>query len=149
MLLLRGYRSRPGFKWTTHTSIAVKGAFFSCLGDVLKHSASPIHASHGTDHVQACVQAVSYVCAFYAGCTESDPYWARAWPSAVALATQILQRPELVRGARVVELGSGLGLAGMAALRAGGWETSLQGCSKSSKQNVGGDSTVSECSKEY
>ncbi|MEW5316990.1 MAG: hypothetical protein WDW38_008325 [Sanguina aurantia] len=59
------------------------------------------------------------------GCTESDPYWARAWPSAVALATQILQRPELVRGARVVELGAGLGLAGMAALRAGAREVVL------------------------
>lgn len=34
----------------------------------------------------------------HAGVSDADPYWTRAWPSAVALASQILKRPELVRG---------------------------------------------------
>ena len=57
------------------------------------------------------------VCA--AGQEEKDPYWARPWPSAVALAALLLQRPELVAGKRVAELGAGLGLAGIAAAMAG------------------------------
>jgi len=29
---------------------------------------------------------------------DRDPYWCRAWPSAICLAQQLLQRPELVAG---------------------------------------------------
>ncbi len=29
---------------------------------------------------------------------DADPYWTRAWPSAIALAATLLRRPELVRG---------------------------------------------------
>ena len=54
-----------------------------------------------------------------AGVSEGDPYWTRAWPSSIALASLILSRPELVRGKRVADLGCGLGLAGMAAAFAG------------------------------
>ncbi len=46
-------------------------------------------------------------------------YWTRAWPSAIALASIILERPELVAGKRVADLGAGLGLAGLAAALAG------------------------------
>jgi predicted nicotinamide N-methyase len=52
---------------------------------------------------------------------ESDeflPYWAELWPSGVALAREIA--PRSLRGARVVELGCGLGLPSLAAARAGG-----------------------------
>jgi hypothetical protein len=31
---------------------------------------------------------------------DRDPYWCRAWPSAICLAQQLLQRPELVKGAQ-------------------------------------------------
>ncbi|GAB4263367.1 MAG: hypothetical protein Kow0092_14220 [Deferrisomatales bacterium] len=49
---------------------------------------------------------------------ERFPYWAELWPSAVALAGFLLRRG--VRpGTRVVELGCGLGLAGVAAAMAG------------------------------
>ncbi len=51
---------------------------------------------------------------------DRDPYWARPWPSAAALAAQLLQAPQLVRGRAVAELGAGLGLAGLAAALAGG-----------------------------
>ena len=29
---------------------------------------------------------------------DRDPYWCRAWPSAICLAQQLLQRPDLVAG---------------------------------------------------
>jgi predicted nicotinamide N-methyase len=55
---------------------------------------------------------------------ESDPeqnlpYWAEVWPSGVALATAITERSDALRGLRVLELGCGLGLTAIAALRAG------------------------------
>src|SRR4051795_2808894 len=46
------------------------------------------------------------------------PYWAELWPSGVALARAIAARA--LRGARVVELGCGLGLPSLAAALAGG-----------------------------
>ncbi|GFH15915.1 uncharacterized protein HaLaN_12240, partial [Haematococcus lacustris] len=53
------------------------------------------------------------------GLEDGDPYWTRAWPSAIALASALLARPHLVRGKRVADLGSGLGVAGIAAALAG------------------------------
>jgi predicted nicotinamide N-methyase len=46
------------------------------------------------------------------------PYWAELWPSSVALARAVGARS--LRGARTLELGCGLGLASIAAARAGG-----------------------------
>src|SRR3954454_23943357 len=46
------------------------------------------------------------------------PYWAELWPSGVALARAVAARA--LRGARVVELGCGLGLPSIAAALAGG-----------------------------
>src|SRR4051794_9109852 len=46
------------------------------------------------------------------------PYWAELWPSGVALARAVAARA--LKGARVVELGCGLGLPSIAAARAGG-----------------------------
>jgi predicted nicotinamide N-methyase len=46
------------------------------------------------------------------------PYWAELWPSGVALARAVFARA--LRGARVVELGCGLGLPSIAAALAGG-----------------------------
>lgn len=47
------------------------------------------------------------------------PYWAELWPSGIALAAKIAREPEIVRGRRVLELGCGLGVTAIAALRAG------------------------------
>jgi predicted nicotinamide N-methyase len=47
------------------------------------------------------------------------PYWAEVWPSGVALAAMITRDPGVVRGRRVLELGCGLGVTAVAALRAG------------------------------
>src|SRR6185312_13564339 len=47
------------------------------------------------------------------------PYWAEIWPSGIALADEILAQPELVRGKRVLEIGSGLGVTASAAMMVG------------------------------
>jgi predicted nicotinamide N-methyase len=49
---------------------------------------------------------------------ERLPYWAELWSSSVGLGWYCTQRPGLA-GSRVLELGTGLGLAGIAAARAG------------------------------
>jgi predicted nicotinamide N-methyase len=49
---------------------------------------------------------------------EQLPYWAELWPSSLALARTVAARA--LRGARVVELGCGLGLPSIAAALAGG-----------------------------
>ena len=46
-------------------------------------------------------------------------YWAFCWGSGLALARFLLQTPDRVRNRRVLDLGSGSGIAGIAAARAG------------------------------
>eukprot|EP00959_Pyramimonas_sp_CCMP1952_P174566 3648105-Pyramimonas_sp.AAC.2 len=57
-----------------------------------------------------------------AGQGDADPYWATLWPSAVSLASILQEEPELVAGARVCDLGAGLGLGGIGAALAGARE---------------------------
>lgn len=47
------------------------------------------------------------------------PYWAFAWAGGQALTRHILDRPELVRGRRVLDFASGSGLVAIAAAKAG------------------------------
>jgi predicted nicotinamide N-methyase len=47
------------------------------------------------------------------------PYWAYAWAGGAVLARYILDRPEVVAGRRVLDLGAGSGLVGIAAAKAG------------------------------
>lgn len=47
------------------------------------------------------------------------PYWAFVWPGGQALARLVLDRPELVRGKRVLDFGSGCAIEALAALGAG------------------------------
>jgi len=49
---------------------------------------------------------------------EADPYWAELWPAAESLAEFVL-RQSWVQDTPVLELGCGIGLVGLAALRAG------------------------------
>jgi len=51
-----------------------------------------------------------------------DPHWADLWHGSVALAEKIFDNPELVRGKRVIDLGCGLGLGGIAAALVGARE---------------------------
>ncbi len=47
------------------------------------------------------------------------PYWAFAWPGGQALARLTLDRPETVRGKRVLDFAAGSGVAALAAAKAG------------------------------
>jgi predicted nicotinamide N-methyase len=47
------------------------------------------------------------------------PYWAFAWAGGQALARHVLDNAALVRGKRILDIGSGSGLVGLAAARAG------------------------------
>jgi predicted nicotinamide N-methyase len=48
------------------------------------------------------------------------PYWSKVWPAAIALAEYLLQRPNVVKDKKVVELGAGLGLPSLVAARVSG-----------------------------
>ena len=50
---------------------------------------------------------------------EQPAYWAFCWGSGLGLAQFLLARPSLVAGKHVIDLGSGSGVAGIAAARAG------------------------------
>jgi predicted nicotinamide N-methyase len=47
------------------------------------------------------------------------PYWAYHWAGGAVLARYFLDHPEIVRGQRVLDLGSGSGIVGIAAAKAG------------------------------
>ena len=49
----------------------------------------------------------------------APPYWAFAWAGGQALARYILDNPGIVAGKRVLDIGSGSGLVGIAAAKAG------------------------------
>ena len=50
---------------------------------------------------------------------QPPPFWAFAWPGSQALARHLLDHQEIVRGKRVLDFGSGSGLAAIAAAHAG------------------------------
>ncbi|WP_435052998.1 class I SAM-dependent methyltransferase [Mesorhizobium australicum] len=47
------------------------------------------------------------------------PYWAYAWAGGAVLARYVLDHPEIVAGRRVLDLGAGSGIVGIAAAKAG------------------------------
>ncbi len=51
------------------------------------------------------------------------PFWAFAWAGGQALARYVLDHADTVRGKRVLDLASGSGLVGIAAMKAGARET--------------------------
>ena len=53
------------------------------------------------------------------GETDPAPYWAYPWAGGAVLARHLLDRPEVVAGRRVVDLGAGSGLVAIAAAKAG------------------------------
>lgn len=50
------------------------------------------------------------------------PYWAFAWAGGQALARYLLDTPEVVRGRRVLDFGSGSGMVAIAAARSGAFD---------------------------
>jgi predicted nicotinamide N-methyase len=51
---------------------------------------------------------------------QPPPFWAFAWPGSQALARYMLDMPDVVRGKRILDFGSGSGLAAIAACKRGG-----------------------------
>ncbi|HEX3045373.1 MAG TPA: hypothetical protein VHY08_11510 [Bacillota bacterium] len=51
------------------------------------------------------------------------PFWAELWPASIGLAKFIFQNPSLIQGKKVLELGAGVGLAGIAAKLCGAFVT--------------------------
>ena len=56
---------------------------------------------------------------WHAAAPQPPPFWAFAWPGSQALARYLLAQPKLVRGKRVLDFGSGGGLAAIAAAHVG------------------------------
>jgi predicted nicotinamide N-methyase len=50
---------------------------------------------------------------------DDSPYWAFPWAGGQALARHVIDRPEIVRGRRVLDFATGSGLVAIAAARAG------------------------------
>jgi predicted nicotinamide N-methyase len=55
----------------------------------------------------------------HVGHAVAPPFWAFLWPGSLAIARVLFDRPELVKGLRVFDFGSGCGLAAIAATRCG------------------------------
>ncbi|WP_244621642.1 class I SAM-dependent methyltransferase [Neomesorhizobium albiziae] len=52
-------------------------------------------------------------------CEAPPPYWAYQWAGGTVLARHFLDRPQAIAGRRVLDLGSGSGIVGIAAAKAG------------------------------
>ena len=87
-------------------------------------SSSSSPPSHAVLHVPCSVDALMD-CYIGSGNGDADPYWCRPWPSGLALGALLLREPGLVRGKRVLDLGCGAGVAGIAAALAGAAEVVL------------------------
>ena len=72
------------------------------------------------------LDAANMDCAFSAEETrrilEEPPYWCFCWASGLALARWLAERPQRVRGKRVLDFGAGSGVAAIAAARTGAAE---------------------------
>jgi predicted nicotinamide N-methyase len=58
----------------------------------------------------------------FGGRAFGSPYWAYPWAGGIALARYLLDRPTTVKGLRVLDLGAGGGIVGIAAAKAGARE---------------------------
>lgn len=57
---------------------------------------------------------------------DAAPYWAYQWAGGLALAQHFAAHPDVVRGKRVLDLGAGSGLVGIAAAQAGGMASAAE-----------------------
>ncbi|WXL26524.1 50S ribosomal protein L11 methyltransferase [Ectopseudomonas mendocina] len=101
---------------------ALQHALNSLLGDA-KLTATPLP---GTDIRLWLIDAENMDRAFSPEETrlilEEPPYWCFCWASGLVLARWLAERPEWVRGKRVLDFGAGSGVAAIAAAKAGAAE---------------------------
>ncbi|GLQ54126.1 class I SAM-dependent methyltransferase [Devosia nitrariae] len=72
-----------------------------------------LYAAHSGSRLRRLVEAGP------AGAAEHPPYWAYHWAGGTVLARHFLDRPQTVAGRRVLDLGAGSGVVGIAAIKAG------------------------------
>jgi predicted nicotinamide N-methyase len=94
----------------------VPEAFVRAHTQVRTPSLVPEVRLHVADDVVALWEAME---ARDGGAGEAPPFWAAAWPGGQALARYVLDRPDVVAGRTVLDLGSGSGLVAFAARLAG------------------------------
>ena len=101
---------------------SLQSALDSLLGDA-RLSATPLP---GTELALWLIDADNMQRAFSPEETrrilEEPPYWSFCWASGLVLARWLAERPEWVRGKRVLDFGAGSGVAAIAAARAGALE---------------------------
>jgi len=79
----------------------------------LPGSATPIQITHTADFDRLLDNSV------YDFEIDYMPYWAEIWPSGIVLAGCVAREPHAFQGQRVLELGPGVGVTAVAAMRAG------------------------------
>ena len=102
--------------------VTLEGALGELLGDARLASAT----LHGTDIRLWLIDPANMDRAFSPEETrrilEEPPYWSFCWASGLVLARWLAERPEWVRGKRVLDFGAGSGVAAIAAAKAGAAE---------------------------
>lgn len=94
----------------------VPAAFVRAHTRVRRPPAVPEVQLHVADDVVALWEAME---TRGGGAGETPPFWAAAWPGGQALARFVLDRPQVVAGRPVLDLGAGSGLVAIAAGLAG------------------------------
>lgn len=101
-------------------------ALRTALGELLGDARLVATALPGTDIALWLIDAGNMDRAFSPEETrrilEEPPYWSFCWASGLVLARWLAERPEWVRGRRVLDFGAGSGVAAIAAARAGAAE---------------------------
>lgn len=72
-----------------------------------------LYAAHAGSHLRRLIEAGP------AGTAAQAPYWAYHWAGGTVLARYFLDQPQTIAGRRLLDLGAGSGVVGIAAMRAG------------------------------
>ena len=101
-------------------------ALQQALAELLGDASLSIESLPGTDIQLWLIDALNMDRAFSPEETrrilEEPPYWCFCWASGLVLARWLAERPEWVRGKRVLDFGAGSGVAAIAAAKAGAAE---------------------------